>query len=75
MKATMPRRYYRGAHIAYLVYNVTSEESASGLADKAAEIGELARDGIVFVLVGNTSALSVAGKQAVSTEDGQKLAD
>ncbi|GAA6046796.1 hypothetical protein JCM3770_005647 [Rhodotorula araucariae] len=67
--------YYRSAHAAVVVYDITS---AASLLKARAWISELQRQAdpsIVVCLAGNKLDLADAGQRQVSTEEAQKFAD
>jgi len=61
--------YYRGAHIAFLVYDVTRRSSWETLPGWLDEIKHCADPNIVITLVGNKNDLS--SPREVTTEEGQ----
>lgn len=68
--------YYRSAHAAVVVYDITSAPSLVKARSWIAELQRQADPGIVVMLVGNKLDLAEAGGQRqVSTEEAQKFAD
>ncbi|TKA51739.1 hypothetical protein B0A53_05421 [Rhodotorula sp. CCFEE 5036] len=67
--------YYRSAHAAVVVYDITSAPSLAKARSWIAELQRQADPGIVVMLVGNKLDLAEAGQRQVSTEEAQKFAD
>ncbi|KWU44330.1 ras-domain-containing protein [Rhodotorula sp. JG-1b] len=67
--------YYRSAHAAVVVYDITSAPSLVKARSWIAELQRQADPGIVVMLVGNKLDLAEAGQRQVSTEEAQKFAD
>jgi Ras-related protein Rab-2A len=67
------RSYYRGAHGALLVYDITRRETFDHLKDWLREVHEHSNKEIVIMLIGNKCDLE--SKRAVSTEEGKRFAE
>ncbi|POY73054.1 putative Small monomeric GTPase [Rhodotorula taiwanensis] len=65
--------YYRSAHAAVVVYDITSAPSLQKARSWIAELQRQADPGITVMLVGNK--LDLADQRQVSTEEAQKFAD
>ena len=70
---TITSSYYKGAHGIIVTYDITDRESFSAIQNWMAEVEKHASDNISRILVGNKCDLEE--KRAVSTEEGQELAD
>ena len=70
---TITSSYYKGAHGIIVTYDITDRESFSAIQNWMAEVEKHASDNISRILVGNKCDLE--DKRAVSTEEGQELAD
>jgi len=68
----MTRRYYRGAEGIIVVYDITHRESFEHVRDWLAEVTRFATPETQILIIGNKSDLE---DRAVSTEEGQALAD
>jgi GTPase SAR1 family protein len=69
----MLKTYYRGAHAAMLVYDITSADSFKVIDKWLVELLGWANEDVVVLLVGNKSDLEE--KREVSFAQGQQLAD
>lgn len=65
--------YYRGAHVAIVVYDVTSQETFSKAKIWVKELQRQASAGIVICLVGNK--IDLEEKRAVTPEEARSYAD
>ena len=65
-------QYYRGAHGALLVYDITNQDSFNDVETWYTELRANAKPDLVVVLVGNKSDLEVARK--ISFDEGKNLA-
>ena len=70
---TITSSYYRGAHGIIIVYDISDRESFDNVKQWLSEIDRYACENVNKLLVGNKSDL--ASKRAVSTEQGQELAE
>lgn len=70
---TITSSYYKGAHGIMVMYDVTDRESFFNIQTWMSEVEKNASDNISRILVGNKCDLE--GQRAVSTEEGQELAD
>ena len=70
---SITRSYYRGAHGALLVYDITRRETFTHLKGWLAEIRENSNKEMVVILVGNKSDLEY--KRAVTYDEGKKFAE
>jgi len=69
---SITRSYYRGAHGALLVYDITRRETFDHLKEWLSEVREHSNKEIVIMLIGNKSDLE--SKRAISTEEGKQFA-
>jgi Ras-related protein Rab-2A len=67
------RSYYRGAHGALLVYDITRRETFNHLKGWLTEVREHSNKEMVIMLIGNKSDLE--NKRAISYEEGKKFAE
>ena len=65
--------YYRGAHCALLVYDITNRESFESIRSWLAELQSMADENIVLMLVGNMKENEEMRK--VSTEEAASFAE
>jgi Ras-related protein Rab-1A len=70
---TITSSYYRGAHGIIIVYDVTDSESYESVRHWLKEIERYASENVNRLIVGNKCDLEE--RRAVSTEDGQRLAN
>ncbi|KAF2075634.1 hypothetical protein CYY_003057 [Polysphondylium violaceum] len=64
--------YYRGSHIALLVYDITMRQSFQHLASWVQEVTTMSSPEIIIILIGNKSDMNE--KRVISFEDGDKFA-
>jgi len=69
---SITRSYYRGAHGALLVYDITRRETFDHLKEWLQEVREHSNKEIVIMLIGNKSDLD--SKRAVSVDEGTQFA-
>jgi len=70
---SITRSYYRGAHGALLVYDITRRETFNHLKGWLAEVREHSNKEMIIMLIGNKSDLEA--KRAITYEEGKKLAE
>eukprot|EP01115_Flamella_aegyptia_P007915 TRINITY_DN32870_c0_g1_i1.p1 TRINITY_DN32870_c0_g1~~TRINITY_DN32870_c0_g1_i1.p1 ORF type:complete len:203 (-),score=55.16 TRINITY_DN32870_c0_g1_i1:111-719(-) len=70
---SITRSYYRGAHGALLVYDITRRETFNHLKGWLQEVREHSTKEMVIMLIGNKSDLE--HKRAVTFEEGKKFAE
>jgi len=70
---SITRSYYRGAHGALLVYDITRRETFNHLKGWLAEVREHSTKDMVIMLIGNKNDLE--HKRAVTYEEGRKFAE
>mmetsp|Transcript_7345 Transcript_7345/g.10188 ORF Transcript_7345/g.10188 Transcript_7345/m.10188 type:complete len:211 (-) Transcript_7345:110-742(-) len=70
---SITRSYYRGAHGALLVYDITRRETFNHLKGWLAEVREHSSKEMVIMLIGNKNDLE--HKRAVTFEEGKKFAE
>jgi len=69
---SITRSYYRGAHGALLVYDITRRETFNHLKGWLAEVRENSNKEMVIMLIGNKSDLEL--KRQITFEEGKKFA-
>eukprot|EP01116_Phalansterium_solitarium_P003952 TRINITY_DN1479_c1_g1_i1.p2 TRINITY_DN1479_c1_g1~~TRINITY_DN1479_c1_g1_i1.p2 ORF type:complete len:201 (-),score=77.84 TRINITY_DN1479_c1_g1_i1:388-990(-) len=69
---SITRSYYRGAHGALLVYDITRRETFNHLKGWLAEVRENSNKEMIIMLLGNKSDLE--HKRAITYEEGKKFA-
>lgn len=70
---SITRSYYRGAHGALLVYDITRRETFAHLQGWLREVHEHSNKEMVIMLIGNKSDLD--NKRAVTFDEGRKFAE
>eukprot|EP01114_Cavostelium_apophysatum_P008411 TRINITY_DN2086_c0_g1_i1.p1 TRINITY_DN2086_c0_g1~~TRINITY_DN2086_c0_g1_i1.p1 ORF type:complete len:203 (-),score=35.20 TRINITY_DN2086_c0_g1_i1:112-720(-) len=70
---SITRSYYRGAHGALLVYDITRRETFNHLRSWLAEVREHSSKEMIIMLIGNKNDLEA--KRAVTYEEGKQLAE
>jgi len=70
---SITRSYYRGAHGALLVYDITRRDTFTHLQGWLAEVREHSNKEMIIMLIGNKSDLE--SKRAVTYEEGKRLAE
>jgi small GTP-binding protein len=70
--APLAQMYYRDAHVAILVYDMSNRDSLSTLKDWRAELMDKGPKGITLAIVGNKCDLE--NQRGISSQDGEKLA-
>ena len=69
---SVTRGYYRGALVAYLVYDITAQSSFENLEQWIKDVKEVTQNDVITVLIGNKSDLTE--QRAVSESEGRALA-
>lgn len=64
--------YFRGAHVAVIVFDVTQQSSADGLNSWIAEVADQAPPHIPLYIVGNK--VDLVEERCISTEQGEEIA-
>lgn len=67
------RAYYKGAHGAFVVYDITDKNSFDSLDNWVSEVSSIANKRIIIIIIGNKSDLEKERK--VSKEEGKKKAN
>jgi len=70
---SITRSYYRGAHGALLVYDISRRETFNHLKSWLAEVQEHSNKEMIIMLIGNKNDLE--HKRAITYEEGKKFAD
>jgi len=70
---SITRSYYRGAHGALLVYDITRRETFNHLRSWLSEVREHSNKEMIIMLIGNKNDLEA--KRAVTYEEGKQLAE
>ncbi|EFA75388.1 Rab GTPase [Heterostelium album PN500] len=69
---SITNNYYRGAHIALLVYDITNRQSFQYLGSWLEEISQMSGENIVTLLIGNKSDHN--DRRVVKVEEGERFA-
>ncbi|KYQ90319.1 Rab GTPase [Tieghemostelium lacteum] len=69
---SITNNYYRGAHIALLIYDISNRQSFQYLGSWLEEISQMSSPDIVTILIGNKN--DIVGRRVVTFEEGESFA-